>query len=817
MERFFDNTKTKDKFLKDTLLKYLLDKVDKEPKNNFYCSDSEDVAGMAIFPFKSDNGTMLSSLDDVDKKWYYPGPGNAGLKIISSTNVRLLDEEFLGDDSTLLIKKLYGEDYIKEFSYYSVIEDLIQKMSVREEFDETWWSCCRDVYDLWIKNDKKIFNSEEAVRSIKNNNAFIFNDENYCSTTWKKRLEKNYVFTDLLSSEQCSRFFKYDQKKALSELLVSLGVPNRFTKDKEYNNLERLFKKMYDDCYYPISKSDKYGYALAELSEYIVLKVLDEDRNAFNLMYDKEDCRKGMMVKNSDGQYISLSNSLFYINSKQKVLSSYEYDQDAKQDHRFDMLLIDVGYLPTGFDSIPSIINPEKINQENFDHIKTDRIMDEDFGWFVSRFSLYKWLWQYNKSTDFADCVLEKMSERKFTSENGLAGFAIDVIYNCSFISEEYFEIILSVEDAFKYSDLINKSFCIEDDNNYYKCIFITLNDTGFNKIHHYDCDKIKDSIVNDIEGKIDEIDENVFWDKIYYVECDSETNENYVVLDHRNNEYDFIILVPSSDPVAIKRCIKKYIHEQFNVDVDRMDEGLIDWAQEYRILKKGLLDFVTPKISDLEIDTKSDTRLDVRDISDFSEEKLLWDEVRKTRRKVLKANSRFDSIPFGIGKPYLQDKYRGYCQICGARTPSQSFHQLHIVEPHEFQNYKNSIKSLEDLEVNLLCTCPSCWGHLKHGNMTRDLSNIEKAAYEYVKYFLENENYFEDGEPLLAELSDEDGDYCIKDMINPGDNNDYIIQNPIVFKVIVDGEEREMFFAWEHFIRIAMLLNEDEIYKDED
>ena len=814
MERFFDSTKKKDKFLKDTLINYLLETVKKDV-NNDVKSTYYDIAGMCVFPYKKGNATVFSTLDD-DKNWYYKSQreDDSVLKDKEYYNIRILDEEFLGETNTDLIKKAYSKE-IRVFSINGVIDDLISKMSDCSEFDETWWLCCRDIFDIWKSlKGNYYFKKDKAVIDKSIDDYFVFDDEKYCSSKMKTILIKYGIFSDILSTKLCKKLFKNTERKKLSELLVLLGIPNRFTTNDKYNpNLVKLFTKIYDSTHYPICSSDTNNYEFAMLSEHIVLKVFEESRNAFNSMYNNTECRKGMTVRNRDGNFISLSNVLFYSNSNTNKYITDIFDlildyptKIESQYHEYDELLINYETYSSDFIYyVASILDLNNINQSNISKITIDHLLHE-----TNMNSLYRWMWQYNKSPSLADWILRNNQYEYFTSNDGYARFALEMLDAASIDCEINLNIELSLTDAFMISDIINRISRKEFTKSN---LAVYLCKIDFCRIRKYDCKRIKDQVIRDVDPSASGSFYNeAFWNTIWTVDVSFLIEqENYVILQDEFDSKKTIILIPGSDEFIVKRCIKKYIHEQYDVSVNRMDEGLIDWAKEYQKLKKGLFDFIASKSERGTIDVISDKTIDIRDINSFAEEKRIWDKIREIRQKVMRANSRFDEVPFGPGKYYLMDKYKGYCQLCGDRTPNQSFNQLHIVEPHEF-GYE---KSFTDLEVNLLCTCPSCWGLLKHGYGNYDLSSISRAAKKYVRYFLDYEDEVEDGVPRISELYDEDDGYCIKDMIHPGGNQDYVIRNPIVFRVVVNGEEREMFFAWEHFLRIAMLLNEDIIYDE--
>ena len=816
VEKIFDSTKKKDKFLKDTLLTYLLKAVEEEKNNGVNGTAHKTVAEMSVFPYRKGNVTMLGSLTDNGINWYYKSASQNSSNLKEYDNFRIIDEAFLGDANTALLKKVYPKE-IKEFSAECIIDDLISKMSVCTGFDETWWSCCRDLYD--ILKEKGIYprsTFSEATKSIEPNNCFIF-DETYCPSNIKNALIKNEVFSDIFSTEYCEEYFKKNEMKNLAELLVYLGVPNGFTSNNKYNlNLKIIFTKIYDETYYPVDSSNEELYELSKLSEYVVLKVFNESTIAFKEMYNDEDCRKGMMIKNLNGDYISLSNSLFIMDNTTYNNQSDDYtdsDYIREYDSSFDFLLIDDSLENSRFiEHVPSIFKLSTPYNWDYNCISIDNLNDYDFTFESQELNIHKWLWQYNRSQSFADWILSYYHSECFTSDDGYACFALEAIDIASIDCEIDINIELSLDDAFKLSEIINriqrKKFESSD-------LAIYLCQQDFVNTKKYDCLNIQSQIIADIDPSVSgSFYNDAFWNTIRTVNVSFLIEqENYVILQDEYDSNKTIILIPGSDEFTVKRCIKKYIHEQHDVSVNRMDEGLIDWAKEYQKLKEGLLGFITSKSERGTIDVISDKTIDIRDINSFAEEKRLWDNIRETRKKVMRANSRFDKVPFGPGKEYLRDKYKGYCQLCGVRTPKQSFYQFHIVEPHEF-GYEDSFK---DLEVNLLCTCPSCWGILKYGYGKYDLRSISRAAKRYVQFFLENEDGFEEGEPIISELFDEDEGYCIQDMIHPGDNQEYVIRNPIVFRVVVNGEEREMFFAWEHFLRIAILLNEDIIYDEED
>ena len=810
MERAFNSNSSKDVFIKKVLLDYCLKTVEKDS------SVSDDVASMQVFPFIDKNGTSLGCLKDSECNWYYKTKSDINVK--RADNIRILDEQMLDEnckkDAEKLskrIKAVFG-DKIEVYTASTVIDNLFGRMSKCKPLDKLWWSCLRDIYDLW--DEKKIRNQFEIPTSEPNkNNYFLFNDKKYCTPEMKQLLVDNKIFTDVLSVSWRKKYFRSVDKK-LNQLLEYCGISNKFTYfdyrigSYTYNpNLQKLFEMIYNSTYYPIDSSSKARYDLARLSEYIMLKVFDESNIAFYRMFENKYCRNGMMVKNINSDYVSLSSSMFII----PMCYENEGIINIENNDFIELILDDKSYSEEFKKSVKSIIVTDDINEESFEYICIDNLYDENYTFEYKEILLYKWIWQFNNSPAFADCILERLDDCIFNSTDGLAVFIIDVLYNASNCLDIRLNIVISISESFEHSEIINNVF-----DKKYENVFIHYEEDDYNRLSAYCTDNIKRDIIKDINIEIDDnIDYNnqTFWKRIYVIDEPS-IDENYVLINVFDDDSETIIVIPSTNELAIKRCIRKYISEQFNVEVDRMDEGLIDWKKCYNVLKSGINSFIHGTKTGDTVDYRIDRNVDFQDVFDFNEEKELWDEIRDTRKKIFSSNSRSDKPLIGPGKAYLQSTYKGYCQLCGLRTPAQAFYQFHIVEPREF----SSSESFEDVEVNILCTCPSCWGALKHGFGQYDLTNIYNATKKYVEYFLENELELADiegGAPLISELYGDS--YRIEELIHPHNEEKYTIRNPIVIDVIVDGKERQMCFSWEHFIRIAIILNEDLIYGDKE
>lgn len=81
----FDEKNKKDKFIVDSLIPYLVGRIKKDK------SIKRQVASMCIFPYRTNNGVMLGSMNESDVFWYYSNNKD----LVSTDTYRILAEEVL--------------------------------------------------------------------------------------------------------------------------------------------------------------------------------------------------------------------------------------------------------------------------------------------------------------------------------------------------------------------------------------------------------------------------------------------------------------------------------------------------------------------------------------------------------------------------------------------------------------------------------------------------------------------------------------------------------------------------------------------------
>lgn len=777
----------------DFIDKYLLDvcvqKV-KDTDDDIREANMKLMMSMSIFPYESKEHDGYSNLTSEDKFWYYRTDGNDVSAKGNSSNYRILDEKRLSSNHSKAIKDIFGEsgeNCVKKYSSQSIINDLIDKMSTYSDYTEDWWSCVRDIYNLWDgKNPGDQF--KKATESIIGN-YFLFDSKCYCDNKTKQLLIKYGVYSDILEHKFFSSFFENNNIEKVSKLLGYLGVPNELASNNDgkiESNLFKFITHWADRVQFPINQSSN-EYEKCELIERVVKDVLYSKYEwPFNKMLVNSECRKGIVVKNIHNQYVPISVTLFY-----NVQDLDYYDNSC-----YMLLINENGYQKKYLERISTDVKSD-MDPSFFDFNSLGERKP-----FKNILKLYSWLWQFNQSLIYASNVIKSLADcgEVRSTDDDTSEFIIDLLLAVNGNPPESvdFTVIMSEELSWNRAKDVNDLFI-----NYFESDSVSIICSEMD-IQKFDTQEIKSHILADVNQ---DLYNEWFWDRIYISDKYSDEEEYLILNKELGDPESILILRGNSDEKAYIRLIKRFIQQYYKASVNNLDEGIIDWKKEYDILASGIRKFVSEKESVKYMISFNNIKMD--DVSTYSREKAIWKEVKDTRKNIRSAKSMPDLSKILGTREFLNSTYHGYCQLCKGKTCTSDvyshFYTYRIVKPS-----KLSDPDFADMAANLFSVCPTCHGSLNYGKfMGFDMSNIISMTRRYVKYFLDSYEEFkniDNEDSLISELQDESIS-CDKDGM---------IENPIVIKVTVNGEEKDMFFSWEHFIRLAMILNEDLIYNDD-
>ena len=188
----------------------------------------------------------------------------------------------------------------------------------------------------------------------------------------------------------------------------------------------------------------------------------------------------------------------------------------------------------------------------------------------------------------------------------------------------------------------------------------------------------------------------------------------------------------------------------------------------------------------------------DMADVKTLGIELATWEQIQKQKENILK--NRVTDSDFDKWKQFLDSKYHGRCQLCGNRTVSG----VDQAYTWTYRMVKKRDNSLANMECNMFCLCPSCHGEMSYGFRGRDLTKVLETARDYTVQLTEcleeGLDDMEESPSIISEFADYQNDY-------EG------FHAPLTCDVIVNGEERQMKFSWEHFLHISFLLTEGNEY----
>ncbi|MBQ9589429.1 MAG: hypothetical protein IJR29_04525 [Butyrivibrio sp.] len=800
MNKQYSEQNKKDVFIK-ALLPYLIGHIEQSADKD---NAAKEMASLMIFPYKSDEGIKIGSLNEPGTSWYFLNNSTNGEKKADSYRI-FADDLFEKDYANMIKNKLRDYGLASDFSDSVVIKNLLERMSMESTYSETWWSCAYDVLKLWNPEEFSV-KLTKATAGIKSK-RFLFTGE-YCDKNLREMLLKHGVFEDIIDDVAYRIFWNRlidSEKKKAFILLEDMGVPCNFLCDGTVNaSLLEFAKKIGYNTPFPVSQADA-AYERCVLSYKIFMdKIYHENRDALVKAVNDSNANIGILLKNKKGQFVPLSWDLYY--SENDFLDNTD-TQDAiysSETEKYECLHIDVKGIEPGF-----VSNIHNVHEFKEVELEAD---EYQFGIDYDAISFYRWIWGYSQHFELARNVLSYYTN-DVTNNNSVnefeAPFVLDIIESdhyseSDFIEDFRFDILIKPEEAFERIDTINAIsrgfsglFCLISGKTNRKNVKEYVNVVIK---HTYTSNEIKEKIKKDS-----------IWDNVCVVEGSLDDYAGLAVIGKTNyfNKYqDAIFLWPSSDSSAYIRAIAIYIKEKYLVDVASELVDDIDWKSEYVNLVRNIRSRLA-----FHEDTKSHENIfrdtvDLEDIRDFSEEKRIWDELKRRRDELIGYGVGGKAVKISSHREFLSAKYSGRCQLCGGRIEmgeqKSYFWTYRIVKEKE--------NHLANSRSNLFCLCPSCHGEMRFGwYMGQDFSEVVKKANQYAQYIetiIDSGEYTDDMQCLVGELAEENVLESYQVSSNDEDSETVKFKKPIVCKVVVGGEERNMFFSWEHFIRLSFIFS---------
>lgn len=790
VNKVYKSSEKNDKFIFESLLPYCISKL-KDPLTNNKDELLKSIAAMRIFPFYDGNDIRLGSLTEEGSAWYYADKKSDSRNLNKNSSYRILAEEVIGKDADDVKREF--SDYISLFSNDTVMRNIVTHMSEESDYTCDWWKYAKDLFELWNKSDTLSYFSS-ATKNIENN-VMLFS-EDYCSSEISGKLIEYGIYSSVGSDDANQYFFNAaigtDRQK--KDFLKMLGVPCSFVREGEPDIYIKGFYSELSELEYPVYKSEEH-YGKCELSEKLARDVLLKKHPEISSYLS--NYTDGLVIRNVFGDFIPLNWDLFYHGQEN---SDFESGQ-SEYDNTFELLHIDAGLYDTAY-------------LGNFETIHKFEDIDDDFESFYFAFEFnetdfYKWLWLYSQHESLADIILSYYSgdaENRETVPYEDRTFVISVLRAYTSDNDYVFDIDFDENEVFSMFSDINAI------SNQYNSVYPVV----CGDFELLDSEKIKEDIrshlINSIHAdlsRIDEILNDEIWEHVYKSSVKTFGYETrYIHAVKYDIEYERVLVLPDvQDENYFIQVFADFISEKFEVFVN----SLVDWNEKYTRLVRDLKKYFFSTKPSVPIENLSNKDIEMSSYIDcFEEEMKIWNEVMKSRRMI--KNSKSLALTDFIGrKDYLTSQYHGYCQICHERTPSG------VINNHYFtyricQPKRGDVDELADLAANLFAVCPSCHGALRYGYMGFNMELIFKKSSDYVKEFLDNKEFLEDADDAPSVIASVMEDYIKKPLKM---KNTHKANNAIVFKVTVNGQNQEMFFSWDHFIRLAMILNEDMIYDD--
>lgn len=793
----------KDRFVAEKLLKYLLGVIkgteDLEEKSKLI----DRVSKMNIFPYVGPDGEpYLSNLSESGVHWYYlPDRGNQR----SSTSYRILNFRVLPQDVYSDIVSIFGpgaerRGLIQIFSNDVVINDILGKMSELTDYTDDWWQGAIDIYRLWNRNRNGI-NMRRATSHI-TNDYFLF-QESYCDEKHKKLLLNLKVLRDIESHPGAQKYFlgiSEAERDSGINLLIELGVPNRFTRDGIVNPyFTRLFDGIEKNVVFPTDPQSSRDNALCELSYYTVFSSIaqDDPRGYFGLV-NNTTYQGGIAIRNVIGTYVSLRYSTFYgnlVDSETQIAEIYralevvhlpqEPFNPMASPYRYGM----TG--GTGRQNLDFALPFESITRP-FSEYRLDNIH-------VDEMTFYLWAWHYTHNNQLIDNIFRRLSN-----------------YGTSYIPENYNSFVIALTGIRRYTE--RQAFQIrmkltatealdQSQREALNELFRNENLPGIRAVVLEYLKKLDTSVMKyDIMQVLtaddiirQRIENAQFWNHIYLAPATEQTGRGYVnvyYIEDGMYEPEPIVLI-SAVPGEERETLISYISNTYDVKFESIATARRDWGEDYRDLTFGIRNFVATSIEGPDQLDVPEEIIDLDDIHSKEEEQQLWQRLKITRDTILSAgkdNQKQVDVQILGWDSFLREKYRNHCQICGVAIPNTENHSN-----TRFRIHPDARNSFSDIASNVFCLCPACRGDMQFGGRKRDLREIQRMANKYLVKLIaaEDKRNSQEEASIASEMASE-GNY------------ESTFNNPMICQVCVNGKQEQIYFSWEHFLRLAFMFYDD-------
>ena len=782
MKQMEERTDPKTGFIQKKLLPYYFRKIN-VLRNQEQEEMMAKLASLQVFPYKTQQGTSYGCLADLNCSWYYISKQQDENRI-STESYKILDIQTMGEDNFTELKKYFdgGNNlYLRAFDQRYVIDDLVKRMSQNTELSEEWWNCAKSAYALWDeRNPGERYKKATEHICIKE----ILMSDDYFKKKYQKLFFKYSSFRDLRESSGYKRYMdgiSESKRETAESFLKYLGIPTRLIDGKGlYSSIKNELEDFYSDIEsrmrFPVCDYNISDFECAFLSEYILFHVLIDIEHYVFVPRFIEKHKRGIGILNAKNQYIPLECDLFHFDPEESYGD-------------LNGLLVNPKYTDAQLQYITNNVHElDRIEVFSKYHFCGVSVTKQDF---------YQWVWSLRQDLPLARNILDSIDYYDETH----AAFAFDVLRFArenGHSTRKSIEITGSAETIWTYGKTLNELAASED---WDMTLRIGSHSGLLDTKDIFELITTKLSKQNYDAEHFHKICNSMFWKHIYLVK-DTVTEERegfhehgpeYVLIKDDvlrcSNEYG--LLVKQGNENEYVSAIAQYIYDKYKVEVQDL---YTDWKDEYQKLKKTIRDFINQSQRGVDIESIRVQMLDMDDVPTWGEERALWKRLVRQEQELLNDEHKF----FSFGKDYLDSKYHGKCQICGAQTPRGS-------ENDYFYTYRIAKKKdsqLADLESNLFCLCPSCHGNLQYSFLTRDLTDIKRKAEEYIGIYKDIlENGIDDEEDSgISILADYDGEM-------EG------FRTPIICNVVVNGEKHKMAFSWDHFIRIAFMLHEtDEV-----
>ena len=795
------------RFAKESLLPFFLRQLNKEqiPKHDKEIIVDK-MAVMSIFPYITEEGIKYGKLEEPGISWYYCDD-QKGEEIHSTGSYRIIASSEYTSDLFWQLRLVFGAEgsgYLQKYSNKVVVEDLVKKMGKEKHYSKAWWSYACDAFEKWDPKSDPGSGYQNATKGIQE--AYFLYDDDKVKPEFQALMARFNVYKDIRKTTGYSSYIEQNKEGAKKEqdkirFLKYLGVPSSFIERGIFgtNSLTapvRALLESIDKIVYPVSNTDGNNYERCKLAEYILLhEIYEEDRYFTTKLIEDRNLTQKIPVLNIKGQYVRASQCLFYFG---------DYDMPFVPDHSLNHMLVDKAY------------NLD-LKQHLANEIESVRRYEDYSLSYVAELPFYKWVWQYTQNDALVQSVLLCFDKLKKISISDSA-FAFDVLENVciketdsegneviilkSRNSLPYIEFTIhtTVEKIIQYRNLLNALY-----GNRGVRVFITLSDSGLEKAGSWIegvKKRIVDSSYNTNREAFFKIDKDPMWNNIYTInspDMENETYGQYLAVHYINSKRilqdNMIIVVKNRNENSYITALCAYIRDYLGIILTGVT---INWNEQYKALSEGVRDFLMEKKPLVTDEKISFMTSDMADMKTLGIELATWEQIQKQKENILK--NRVTDSDFDKWKQFLDSKYHGRCQLCGNRTVSG----VDQAYTWTYRMVKKRDNSLANMECNMFCLCPSCHGEMSYGFRGRDLTKVLETARDYTMQLTEcleeGPDDIEEAPSIISEFADYQNDY-------EG------FHAPVICDVIVNGEERQMKFSWEHFLHISFLLTEGNEY----